>query len=205
MRRLLALLALVLSATVLLTPPAAAGGPTSVLITHPSSGQATALYHSDARYAQLEALLAGGESLDDEPALLGTRALNLTWMAHDVSPWKSQQLHLDAEGGPVLATYHHIGSGRTTWIRIAEGKAVLALADTLFEPGSGSAPASAPAPEPVVVENTVTETAWWSLSGWRWSVLGLALGAGVTLLAVSTTRSRSQQREPRQVLVDVAP
>lgn len=204
MRRLLALLALALSATVLLTPPVSAGGPTSVLITDPSTGQATALYYSDPRYAQLEELLAGGEPLDGEPDGLGGHALNLTWMAHDVSPWKSQRLHLDAEGGPVVVTYDQLGSGRTTWARPATGQAVLLLAEQLLD-GTGApaaAPAAAPAPDPVTIERTVTETAWYSLSGWRWGVLGLLLGAGTVLVAV---RGRSREREPRQALVDVAP
>lgn len=207
MRRLLVLLALALSVPVLPTTPASAGGPTSVLVTDPTSDRATALYHSDPRYPQLDGLLAGGERLDGPPALLGDRAITLTWMVHDVSPWRFQQLYVDAEGGPVLATRAEVGSGPTTWTRPADAQALLLLTDGLLGSGAPSPPAAsaAPAPDPVTIERTVTETTWWSLAGWRWGVLGLLLGAGGALLVTSATRGRSREREPRQVLVDAAP
>jgi hypothetical protein len=67
---------------------------------------------------------------------------------------------------------------------------------------AASAADPASAPEQVVSETVVTETAWWSLTGWRWLVPGLLLGAGVALLL---TRTRARDNEPRQALVDVAP
>lgn len=208
MRRLLALLALAVSTT-LLASPAVAGGPTSVLITDPSTGRATALYYSDARYQELDRLLSEGATIDSEPADLGGRALNLTWMIHDVQPWRSQQLYLDAEGGPVVATYGSEltgDAGATSWARPAEGKALLRLADRILDPGDASAAAPAPdpadpAPDTAPAERVVTETRWYSLTGWRWLAPGLLLGAAGTLLL---TRGRVRSRDQRQVLVDVA-
>ncbi len=214
MRRLLALLALTASATLVLAAPTVAGGPTSVLITDPSTGQATALYYSDARYEELDGLLSAGATIDGEPPGLGGRALNLTWMIHDVQPWRTQQLYLDAEGGPVVATYGSEltgDAGETTWVRPAEGKALLYLAARILDPGRGSAVAPAPdaaiadpaiAADPIPAERVVTETRWYSLTGWRWLVPGLLLGAAGALLL---TRARVRSSDPRQVLVDVAP
>ncbi|MER6984558.1 hypothetical protein ABT317_48340, partial [Streptomyces carpinensis] len=71
---------------------AAAGGPTSVLVTSPQSGEAGALYSSEKEYRQLERLLgpAGSGSRDKPPEadLVHTRQINVTWMAHDISPWR---------------------------------------------------------------------------------------------------------------------
>lgn len=192
MRRLLALAALVASALVL-TTPAHAGGPTSVLVTEPGAGQATALYYGDTGYAELERLTTTGvERLDGEPTDLGARSVNLTWLAHDVHPWRTQQLYVEAAGGPVLATSDP-ESGRTDWARVTEGKAVAHLVDQLLRPGVEPDLAAVAAPEPVVTERVVTETAWWSLAGWRWLLLGLLVGAGAALLVV-------RRHEPRREL-----
>lgn len=196
MRRLLLLL-VALVPLLLTTPPAGAGGPTSVLLTDPATGEAAALYYSDDAYAELDRLLAGGERLDGEPSGLGASALNVTWLVHDVEPWRTQQLYLDAEGGPVVRT------DDAGWTRPAEGKALQHLVEGVLA-GSGVAvtTATAAAPDPVVTERVVTETAWWSLTGWRWLVPGVLLGAGAVLLAA---RGRSRDREPGQVLLDVSP
>ncbi|MFF4763599.1 hypothetical protein [Streptomyces sp. NPDC001292] len=71
---------------------AAAGGPTSVLVTSPQSGEAGARYYSEKEYGQLEKLLgpAGSGSLDKPPEadLVHARQINVTWLAHDISPWR---------------------------------------------------------------------------------------------------------------------
>jgi hypothetical protein len=205
MRRILMLLVLVASTTFALTPPAQAGGPTSVLITDPTTGRASALYYSGDAYAGLERLLADGERLPGEPAGLGAGALNLTWLIHDVEPWQTQQLYLDADGGPVVVTYGSDVMGnadQVTWTRPSDVKALGQLVRDVLSgsavsvpapPTSSASSASAPA------ERVVTETTWWSLAGWRWAVVGLLAGAGAALLV---TRSRTRDREPRQVLID---
>jgi hypothetical protein len=187
MRRLLVLLVLAASTAVALTPPAHAGGPTSVLITDPATGHATGLYYSEAAYDDLSRLLADGERLPSEPAGLGSRALNLTWLIHDVQPWQTQQLYPDADGGPVVVTHGTEAMGNAddaVWTRPAEGKALQYLVDSVLAGSApaGPAPAPEPSPDPVVTEKVVTETAWWSLTGWRWLVPGLVLGAGAALL-----------------------
>jgi hypothetical protein len=212
MRRLLALvlalLPLGLSTTLALATPAHAGGPTSVLITDPGSGDASALYYSDPAYGQLDTMLLGAVPLDQEPSDLGARGVHLTWMAHDVHPWRTQQLYTEAAGGPVLATYD-IDSGATTWARVGEGKAVALLVDQVLRPGAepdlaavdAAADAAPPAAAPAVEERVVAETAWWSLAGWRWAVLGLLVGAGAVPLVVR----RPDRSGARRELIDLDP
>ncbi|GAB3200806.1 hypothetical protein GCM10027062_21290 [Nocardioides hungaricus] len=209
MRRLLVLLALAVSATLVLAPPADAGGPTSVLIADPTTERAAGLYYSDAAYRDLNRILADGERLSTRPSGLGPRSVNLIWMIRDVTPWQAQQLYLDAAGGPVVATYGIEATGNAgdvVWTRPTEGRALQRLVQGVLAGSSSiAAPAAAPAapaPDPVATERVVTETAWYSLAGWRWLAPGVLLGAGVGLLA---TRSRRRDHEPRQVLVDVAP
>ncbi|MFJ9249241.1 hypothetical protein [Streptomyces sp. NPDC101776] len=71
---------------------AAAGGPTSVLVTSPESGQAKALYYSDEQYGKLQQLLGpAGKGVRDKPPEADpahAHQINVTWLAHDISPWR---------------------------------------------------------------------------------------------------------------------
>ncbi|ANS67437.1 hypothetical protein SLINC_5213 [Streptomyces lincolnensis] len=71
---------------------ASAGGPTSVLVVSPQSMETASLYQSDEEYGELERLLgeAGTGTRDKPPeaTLIGGRQINVTWMVHDVSPWR---------------------------------------------------------------------------------------------------------------------
>ncbi|MET8244842.1 hypothetical protein ABZV31_10730 [Streptomyces sp. NPDC005202] len=84
---------------------AAAGGPTSVLVTSPGSGEATALYFSDEKYSELEQLLgqAGTGSRDTPPEadLVNARQINVTWLAHDISPWRLDRVFPATSGDAV--------------------------------------------------------------------------------------------------------
>ena len=85
-------LAVVLALMVWCASSASAGGPTSVLVASPASGEANALYYSDEGYEELEQLLgAAGRGTPDQPPeadLAGARQINVTWLAHDISPWR---------------------------------------------------------------------------------------------------------------------
>ena len=214
MRRLLALAlaALVALGAALLAPqPAAAGGPTSVLVTDPATGRATALYYSDARYVELEALLGSATSIQAEPPGLGGPPLNVTWMVHDVHPWRVQRVYPAAEGGAVVASSSTDASGRlgdVTWSRVPDTEGLAAVLDRVFRGRGRIAPAEVEVPPavpatPAVVEREVvrTETEWYSLTSWRWAFPGLVLGVGTALLA----RRRAADAEPRLVLTDVEP
>jgi hypothetical protein len=208
MRRFLVTLVIAACAALAAPPPATAGGPTSVLVTDPGTGRAAALYYSDPRYGTLDTVLAGALPLEEEPSEALGPALNLTWMVHDVQPWRTQQLHLDAQGGPLVVTYGGEltgDSGRVTWSRVTDADALAGVLDSVLRQrptSDAAAEAEVPAPEPVVTERVVRETAWFSLDGWRWLLPGLAVGAGLALLVA---RRRTDDTGPRQVLTDVAP
>jgi len=188
---------------------AEAGGPTSVLVTNPGTGQATALYYTDSRYAELENLLhttAGAEADPPADASPG-RSFNVAWLAHDVNVWRFDQVYFDLPGGPWVATSNLFTEGprqeQVSWRRVADGKALVRLFDQLLA-GKPSAPAFEPgAPaEPPAVPDPVAQTRWFSLSGWRWVAPGVLLGLGVGLVVAGRGRRGD---EPHQVLVDREP
>ncbi|MFC5289478.1 hypothetical protein ACFPM7_20695 [Actinokineospora guangxiensis] len=82
---------------------AAAGGPTSALVTSPGEGWAVGLYYDDTEYTQLQALLDAGEEIAGEVAWEGDH-LTVTWLVHDVHIWRTDRVLLDAAGGPVVET-----------------------------------------------------------------------------------------------------
>ena len=207
MRRLLIAVLIALSVA-LAVPPASAGGPTSVMITDPASGRAAALYYSDSRYADLEAMLAAGTTVEGEPPGPRGDAVNLTWMLHEVEPWRHQQVYPDADGGPLVVTYGTETMGnadQVTWSRLTDRDRLVALLDRvlLSRATPSTAEVEAPAPEPVVVERAVTETetVWFSLTGWRWLVPGLVIGAGIALLV----GGRRAEGSDTLTLTDLAP
>jgi hypothetical protein len=80
-------LTVALAVTVWGAPSASAGGPTSVLV--------VSLYYSDEEYSELERLLGppgAGTTKPPKVDLLAARQINVTWMAHDVSPWRLDQV-----------------------------------------------------------------------------------------------------------------
>ncbi len=221
MRRVL-LAVLIMTGTILMgAAPAHAGGPTSVLLTNPGQGQASALYYSDPRYAELETLLhRTRETGATAPA--GATYLNVTWLIHDAYIWRIDQVYLDGSRQAWVATTLEDSSGRPTTVRLdkADSAAFVALASSLglMKPGvgqpgtSGDAAAAAPDTEPAAAPDTEPaaapapvvreETRWFSLSGWRWALPGLLLG----LLAAALVWSRRSEPEaPRRELIDGAP
>lgn len=222
MRRVLTA-ALVAAATMMLgAAPAAAGGPTSVLLTNPGEARAAALYYADPRYAELEELLhadgatsAGGAQ---EPVPGGGTSLNLTWLIHDVSVWRTDTVLLDSAGGAWISTSTSLDEAPVAtsgdWSRLAEADRIRQLAASLDLVGAGgstgspadgavaAAPETVPqaeqsaAPPPEVTQ----ETRWFSLSGWRWVLPGLLIGLAVATLVARTRRTGPAV--PRQELVD---
>jgi hypothetical protein len=63
-----------------------------VLVTSPLSGEATAVYFSDDRYEQLQKLLGptrtGTRSEPPRTDTADARQINITWMVHDITPWR---------------------------------------------------------------------------------------------------------------------
>lgn len=118
----LAALVTVLALTWALAPGAVAGGPTSVLITSPESGATASLYYSDKDYTTLLTLLgdAPAEGRTERPPSLDmaveARQINVTWMVHDVQPWRVDQVYPSDRAGVVwIHTAREMESQTGSW------------------------------------------------------------------------------------------
>jgi hypothetical protein len=189
---------------------AAAGGPTSVLVTSPESGQATALYYSDERYGKLQRLLGPeGKGTRDKPPeadLAHARQINVTWLAHDISPWRIDRV-FPVESRPEAVWIHTAAdvSENTNlngyWHRAEQPVQLRALLKKLGVTGTGTgdgysgifpAPWQSAEPDPataaadadaettttvrVVVPGKGDDTDWW------WVIPGAAGGAVLALV-----------------------
>lgn len=224
LRRLAALVAL-LALTWAFAPGAAAGGPTSVLLSSPGSGEITALYYTDAEYEKLMALLgpAGTDGHTERPPSLdmaaGTRLINVTWMIHDVQPWRVDRVYPAERADAVwINTSTETGAKQDTWYRAGNPEELTGLLTKLGlmgakSPSGGGGAGYSPAWEQdeSVVEGsadgaiTAAEESEQEplpvaadpavTTGWWWSVPGLAAGA-----ALAVTLRPLARRLPRPLL-----
>ncbi|QOV47894.1 hypothetical protein [Streptomyces chromofuscus] len=216
-------------------PSASAGGPTSVLLVSQQSAEAAGLVHSDERYVQLDQLLgqagAGDFTKPSEAHLAETRQVNITWLAHDVDPWRMHQVYADADS---TAVWIHTATNlpNTTnghWHRAQQPTALRTLLKELGVLGPlpddagrevvPPVPAAEPDSEPTGRDSTVDESTVAAQpssasadedSGWSWAIpglaAGLALGAGGSLLirrAAGRPEAGPPHEEPRQELIDL--
>lgn len=203
MRRILAVVVLALASAVGLPAAAKAGGPTSVLVTQPGQS-AGALYYDDAAYDALLELLPAGETRGRELPPGGGVSYHLTWMVHDVMPWRFDRVSVHGDGTAWVATTFATDA-TAGWQPVGEGTELFDLLTAVLADGeapglvSETMAASALA-TPAAETRTVTETEWFSLSGWRWVVPGALLGLLAGVGAARARRTRAD--EPRRMLVD---
>lgn len=203
-RRLGSLIALV-GLTWLFAPSAVAGGPTSVLITSPESGETASLYVSDAQYEPLAKQL-GGEGMGElpegqkkRPAALdsaeGSRQINVTWMVHDVYPWRVDRVYPSADPSTVWihTSTDTQGMEAGVWHRAKQPAALRALLTKIgvmgekngggvaVPPQEETAGAAAAADTPVEDQErpAASGASAGASDGWWWAIP--ALGAGVAL------------------------
>ncbi len=212
-------LAVVLTAwvLVLLAPPgpASAGGPTSALLSVPGHGRTASLSYSDAAYEQLASLVkVGGGTVDDSGRShdSGT-TVTVTWLIHDVEPWRVDRIQLGAADGPWIATQEVVGDATSiwdapvVWHQPEDGEELVRLLDSL---GVGAASGTGTADEPAApVETGPTvpasvepasaaptpaddDAATSARDRLGWGLGGLA---GGVLLAAGWTRVRSHRTE----------
>jgi len=207
MRRTCALLFAALI-TVAGVTPASAGGPTSVLLSAPP--KVVALGYEDGRYEQLRKLVETGVGGSAESSDHATgRFVRAVWLIHDMSIWRFDLIYPNAPGGPWIATYEsaNVGPnlpGNPVWHRSSDPVALTKLLVSVnlvggqFDGGPSGPPnvaepaplseatpviESTPAPQPAAANQTI-ETHQGALSGWRWMIPGIALGAIATYLAL---------------------
>ncbi|WP_327401794.1 hypothetical protein OG194_17560 [Streptomyces sp. NBC_01288] len=190
---------------------AAAGGPTSVLVTSPASGQAKALYYSDEQYGKLQQLLGPeGKGTRDKPPeadLAHARQINVTWLAHDISPWRIDRV-FPVESRPQAVWIHTAADASENtnlngyWHRAGQPAQLRALLKKLGVMGKGTGdgysgifpapwqstePATA-APDTDTGTGTGTTTVQVSLpdkghgTDWWWAIPGAAAGAVLALV-----------------------
>ena len=253
MRRVSLVPAALLAAVVLAAPPAEAGGPTSVLLSVPGADSTTSLYYTDPQYDELADLVgvsqpsgtflddsaqddsAQDDSAQDDSALEDSSAspprqrgagVTLTWLIHDVEPWRVDRILL-AKDGPWISTQIWTGGGSlgespAVWHRPADPDGLVALLDRLgvdtkaaqepgFEGVAGAPvpeqePAAEPAPvadEPAAAALPPAEQSSWT-DGAGWALAGLA---GGLLVALALTRRRQAVRstagEPERTPAEV--
>ena len=211
-----------LAVVLLAAPSALAGGPTSVLLVSPESAESAALYHSDEEYGELMRLLGGADSDSREVELPGLgvadgHQLNVTWMAHDVSPWRVDRVYPDASWSKDV--WIHTTTDVTTmegyWHKARQPAQVRALFRELgvlgrakpqgaggIRPGPWQTPeftSSGPSPTPTSTARSRTRTAAATGDGtdWWWAIPGAAAGALLARIR------RPQKGEPGQELRDV--
>lgn len=203
MRRILAIAVLALSALLGLPATAHAGGPTSVLITQPGAG-AGALYYSDEAYDALVRLLPEGDTHGDAaPPDYAGEGYQLTWMVHDVMPWRFDRLQLDSDGDVWVSTTSTANKAGE-WMSLGPATALRRLLKAVVEDDAAPAIVSVPAGDPSAAATTPPParsaddgSSWISLSGWRWLVPGALLG----LLVGGVAAHRRGAEEPRRVLI----
>ncbi|NUP24432.1 MAG: hypothetical protein HOZ81_51940 [Streptomyces sp.] len=194
--------------------PASAGGPTSVLLVSPESTETAALYYSDKEYDELARLLGSpGSGTRDKPPeadLTASRQINVTWMVHDVTPWRLDQVY-SADKGQAVWIHTAADLDSTTngiWHRADHPTRLRALLTKLDLMGKapsreagtddGAKDPSAPAPAADAADEATEATEASPAqagsaagpgsgptsgdgTGWWWSLPGAAAGAGLAL------------------------
>lgn len=199
---------------VALVAPAYAGGPTSAILSVPGEGKTASIYYTEPAYEQLGALLGttDGTAVSGKVDTSGQGhesgpGVTVTWLIHDVDPWRIDRVYLSAQGGPWVATQVMTGEGGSiwdspvVWHQPPSGKELSTLLDELgvgeaartardFDGVSGApVPAvSEPAAPPAAAASSSVSGVWWALGG----VLG---GVLLTLAWMRLRTAREEEPE----------
>lgn len=191
--------------------PAAAGGPTSALLSVPGEGKTASLYYTDHDYDRLASLVGiegSGELGRVDESGLGHEdgpGVTVTWLIHDVAPWRVDHIYLEGKGAPWIATQLVAETGSTwdspiVWHQPSSGAQLAALLDKLgvgaasrdagdFNGVAGASlpPSSEPASEGAAAAEPSASTL--SIADISWGLGGLVIGALVTGLWMRHRRS----------------
>lgn len=218
--------ALALALTTALAGPAQAGGPTSVLMVVPGTGQTSSLYTGDPDY---EALAGAVGAFSDGAAgnVDGSGAghevdtgVTLTWMIHDVSVWRVDRVYLDAKGGPWIASQvdqtgigvfnqpvvWHTSSDPAALTDVLERHGVAGVAGTgatdadsaPVQPDVAAVPDAPAADDTTGTSEPAAESSNSRAGMLAWGLGGLALGIALTLAAIRLGQRSRTPQEPTQ-------
>ena len=208
---------LVAVVTVTSMGPAAAGGPTSALLSVPGEGKTASLYYTDHAYERLADLVGmesrGGVGAVDRSGLSHAKGpgVTVTWLIHDVTPWRVDHIYLEGNGAPWIATqllgeFAGTGDGAVVWHQPRSGAELAALLDRLGVgeasrdagafTGVPGAPVQPPA-EPVSDESARVEPSATrvGIADISWGLGGLVIGALATLLWMRPRRRTAEQTD----------
>ena len=204
---------------VALTPlgRAEAGGPTSALLTVPGAGVTASLYYTDPEYDELAGLVGmadgdgvgtvdrSGQDHENGPGI------RVTWLIHDVTPWRVDHIYLEGEGAPWIATQTTGGEGgniwdaQVVWHRPASPAELAALLEDLGlaeaslaagpftgVPGADPPPLAEPAQDAAAGASTETAAAGGDRAVW-WGLAGLLVGSLVTGLLMGVRRGSRER------------
>ncbi|MFI5570815.1 hypothetical protein ACIA6T_26440 [Streptomyces sp. NPDC051740] len=209
--------------------PVSAGGPTSVLVVSPESGETASVYYSDKQYGELERLLGpvgkGTRERPPEAVSASPRLINVTWMVHDVTPWRVDRVFMADAGQDAwihtAARFNESPDG--LWHRAEDPTdlyKILYSLDVMGErSGTGSAPGIYPAPweteqaEPgkdqaAAASGTRAAPTTDDGTDWWWAIPGAVAGAVLALVLRPYVtrwpliRRRKEDPGPRQELLD---
>jgi hypothetical protein len=217
-------LGVALAVMLLGAPSALAGGPTSVMLVSPDSAQTAALYYSAKEYGELQRLLGEpGAGSREEPAGLRAgsgRQINVTWLIHDMSPWRVDRVYPDAPHSKDVWIHTSTDAAQTMngyWHKAEQPAQVRALFRSLGLMGKASgqgaggifpgpwqttedtvgtaaAPEPAPAPVPTGRLRTAAPATAEDGTDWWWAIPGAAAGAGLVLALGPVVRRTSGAR-----------
>lgn len=200
-----------------------------MLVVSPESGETASLYYSDKEFGELQRLLeipgAGTRAKPPEATLAAARQINVTWMLHDVSPWRMDQVFPLPDTDQVWIRANIVPEGVTShWYQPKDAARIRSLlndlgvmgrvyggGDAVFPtPGQGSgSSAGAVSTETSETSASVgTSATTDDGAGWWWALPGLAAGAVVALVLRPFVLRRPWGRPrrepgPRQELRDV--
>ena len=215
--------AVLVVASLVLAAPAQAGGPTSALLSVPGQGKTASLYYTDAEYDALAGLVgmtsdSGTGTVDQSGRSHAAGAgVTVTWLIHDVMPWRVDHIYLTGQGAPWIATQLSDDSGgiwdsAVVWHQPTSPSELVGLLNKLgvgaasVETDDFTGVAGAPLPDQAEPAGTTTrETTTTtepgpadtsSFTGVWWALGGLA--AGVLLMVLWGRRGRGETEPPTQ-------
>lgn len=206
--RIAAILVGVLAAALLAASPAAAGGPTSLLIVNPANARTSSAYTGDARYERLAGYVGidtgagveqppGGESPPGGLENSFGHEIRLTWLIHDMAVWRVDRIYLTEDAVWINTSQGWEGEPkRESWHRAAQPDQLrTALAETgVLRPASPRPTPAEPEPSaPVGAAAATPGSPPGPVTGALFGLLGLGAGVAGTLLFLQARRPRPER------------